>query len=157
MVEVVRGAQRDTSPTPPTPSTPSSRAAGYHVYLFPLIDMADGVALKHGILPSSPLWRAGLRTSFVVAVAVVASAVPFFGVVLGFLGAVSITPTTFMMPCALWLKLRRPTPRQWQWWFCWATLGVMSVIMVVGAAGAVREFLVTVVDGEGGERAPFKW
>lgn len=151
-----RGADRRAgTPRPHTP--PPSSTAGYHVYLFPLIDMADGVALKRGILPSSPLWRLGLRTTFVVLIGIVASAVPFFGVVLGFLGAVSITPTTFMMPCALWLKLRKPTPRQWQWWFCWFTLAVMGVVMVVGATGAVRDFIVTVVEGAGSERAPFRW
>ena len=42
--------------------------------------MADGVAVnKLGILPSSLLWRLTLRTLFVVLIAVIACAVPFFG------------------------------------------------------------------------------
>ena len=117
--------------------------------------MADGAAIKRGILPSSLLWRLGLRTLYVVGVCVVACAVPFFGVVLGFLGAISITPTTFMMPCALWLKLRKPTAKDWRLYFCWATLAVMGTIMVLGAVGAVRDFIKEVVHGTGAK--PFEW
>ena len=139
---------------PPTPPH-NPLSAGYHIYLFPLIDMADGVALKHGILPSSLLWRLVLRTLFVVGVALIACAVPFFGAVLGFLGATSITPTTFMMPCALWLKLKKPTTKDWRLYFCWATLAVMSVIMVMGVVGAVRDFIKEVLFGHGAK--PFEW
>ena len=122
--------------------------------------MADGVALKMGILPSSLLWRLGLRTLFVAGICLVACAVPFFGVVLGFLGALSVTPTTFMMPCALWLKLRQPRASDWRLYFCWATLVVMGVVMVLGACGAVRDFVREVVQGHGGGVAsnkPFQW
>ena len=117
--------------------------------------MADGLALKWGILPSSLLWRLVLRTLFVIGIAIAACAVPFFGIVLGFLGAISITPTTFMMPCALWLKLEKPTAKDWRLYFCWATLAVMSAIMVLGAIGAVRDFIREVVYGHGGK--PFEW
>ena len=139
----------------PLPSPPTHASAGYHLHIFPLIDMADGAALKHGILPSSLLWRLVLRTLFVAGVALIACAVPFFGVVLGFLGAISITPTTFMMPCALWLKLKKPTTKDWRLYFCWATLAVMSAVTVLGAVGAVLDFIKEVVFGHGAK--PFEW
>ena len=117
--------------------------------------MADGAALKHGILPSSLLWRLLLRSSCVLCIAVVACALPFFGTILGFVGAISITPTTFMMPCALWLKLKKPTTKDWRLYFCWATLAVMSAVMVLGAVGAVLDFIEEVVFGHGAK--PFEW
>jgi amino acid permease len=117
--------------------------------------MLDGQALKWRILPSSLLWRLVSRTLLVLAICAVACAVPFFGVVLGFLGAISITPTTFMMPCALWLRLRPVTFKDWRLYFCWATLAVMSAVMVLGAVGAVRDFIREVIYGHGAK--PFEW
>lgn len=117
--------------------------------------MADGVALKWRILPSSLPWRLCLRTLFVLGICALACAIPFFGIVLGFLGAISITPTTFMMPCALWLKLKSPTLKDWRFYFCWATLAVMGTIMVLGAVGAVRDFIKEVIYGHGAK--PFEW
>ena len=60
-----------------------------------------------------------------------------------------------MMPCALWLKLKKPTARDWRLYFCWATLAVMSVVMVLGAAGAVRDFIHEVLHGNAAK--PFAW
>jgi len=118
--------------------------------------MIDGAAIKKGILPSSPLYRLIARTIVVLLITFVAAAVPFFEVVLGFLGAVSITPTTFIMPCLLWLKLKNPTPKDWQFWFCWITVPIMTVVMCVGAMGAVRDFFIKVIkEKEGGK--PFSW
>ena len=74
----------------------------------------------------------------------------------GLLGALSITPTTFIMPGLLWLKLKKPRPASWEFWFCWATVPIMTAVMFVGAAGAVREFIVKVVKEKEGGR-PFAW
>jgi amino acid permease len=130
--------------------------AGFHVFLFPLLDYIDGVAIKKGLLPSALLYRLVVRSSLVLLISFVAAAIPFFEVVLGLLGALSITPTTFIMPCLLFLKLRKPRAGSWEFWFCCVTVPVMTVIMFLGAAGAIREFIVKVVkDKEGGR--PFQW
>ena len=130
--------------------------AGFHVYLFPLLDYIDGLAIKKGLLPSAVLYRVIVRSSLVLLISFLAAAIPFFEVVLGLLGALSITPTTFIMPCLLWLKLKKPRPASWEFWFCWATVPIMTAVMFVGAAGAVREFIVKVVKEKGGGR-PFAW
>ena len=98
--------------------------AGFHVYLFPLLDYIDGLAIKRGVLPSAVLYRAIVRSTLVLLISLVAAAVPFFEVILGFLGALSVTPTTFIMPCLLCLKLKKPRPASWEFWFCWLTVPV---------------------------------
>ena len=130
--------------------------AGFHVYLFPLLDYIDGIAIKKGLLPSAVLYRVIVRSSLVLLITFLAAAIPFFEVVLGFLGAISVTPTTFIMPCLLWLKLKKPRPASWEFWFCWATVPIMTAIMVIGATGAVRDFIIKVVKEKGGGR-PFAW
>ena len=125
---------------------------------FPLIDMFDGLALKRGILPSSLPWRLLLRSSCVLCIAAAAAALPFFGPILGFVGALCITPTTFLMPAALWLKLRQPSWRAWDFWFCVATLVVMGCVMVLGTAGALRDLERKVFHPPAGGRPPsFEW
>ena len=120
--------------------------------------MADGAALKHGILPSSLLWRLLLRSSCVLCIAVVACALPFFGTILGFVGALCITPTTFLIPAALWLKLRKPGWRSWDFWFCIVSLIAMGCVMVLGAAGALRDLERQVFHPPAGGRPPsFEW
>ena len=130
--------------------------AAYHVYLFPLLDYIDGLAIRKGLLPSAVLYRVIVRSTLVLLISFLAAAIPFFEVVLGLIGALSITPTTFIMPCLLWLKLKKPRPASWEFWFCWATVPIMTTVMFVGAAGAVREFIVKVVQEKEGGR-PFAW
>ena len=130
--------------------------AGFHVYLFPLLDYIDGLAIRRGLLPSASLYRLVVRSALVLFVSFMAAALPFFEVVLGLLGALSITPTTFIMPCVLWLKLKGPRARSWEFWFCWLTVPVMTAIMLAGAAGAVRELIVKVIREKEGLR-PFEW
>ena len=98
--------------------------ANFHVYLFPLLDYIDGLAIKRGVLPSALLYRVIVRSTFVLLISFVAAAIPFFEVILGFLGALSVTPTTFIMPCLLWLKLKKPRPASLEFWFCWLTVPV---------------------------------
>lgn len=130
--------------------------AGFHVHLFPLLDYIDGIAIRRGLLPSAVLYRVVVRSGLVLLISFLAAAIPFFEVVLGLLGALSITPTTFIMPCLLWLKLKKPRPASWEFWFCWLTVPVMTAVMVIGAAGAVRAFIVKVIQEKEGRR-PFAW
>ena len=130
--------------------------AGFHVYLVPLLDYIDGLAIKRGLLPSAVLYRAIVRSSLVLVISFLAAAIPFFEVVLGLLGALSITPTTFIMPCLLWLKLKKPRAGSWEFCFCWLTVPLMTAVMLIGAAGAVRELIVKVVKDKAGGR-PFEW
>ena len=125
--------------------------AGYQVYLFPLIDILEGVALSHRILPNAA-FRLVTRTGLVVLIGLAACAIPFFSAILGILGALSVTPTTFMMPCILWLHLgpggrgrgwwKSPgAARDWTWWAAIIALTLSTLVMVLGTLGAVDQFV----------------
>ena len=125
--------------------------AGYQVYLFPLIDILEGAALKRRILPNG-IFRLVTRTLLVAGIGFVACAVPFFSAILGILGAISVTPTTFMMPCILWLYLgpggrgrgwwRKPeATRDWTLWAAVVALTLSTLVMVLGTLGAIDQFV----------------
>lgn len=125
--------------------------AGYQVFLFPLIDILEGAALNRRILPDAA-FRLVTRTALVAAIAFVACAVPFFSAILGILGALSITPTTFMMPCVLWLHLgpggrgrgwwrQAGAWRDWTWWAAIVALTLSTSVMVLGTLGAIDQFV----------------
>jgi len=125
--------------------------AGYQVFLFPLIDMLEGAALSRRILPTAA-FRLVTRSALVIFIGFVACAVPFFSAILGILGALSVTPTTFMMPCILWLHLG-PGGRgrgwwktaaaltDWTWWAAVSALALSTLVMVGGTLGAVDTFV----------------
>jgi hypothetical protein len=125
--------------------------AGYQVYLFPLIDMIEGLALSHRIIPNA-WFRLVTRSALVVAIGFVACAVPFFSAILGILGALSVTPTTFMMPCILWLHLgpggrgrgwwkTSYALRDWTWWAAVVGVTLSAGVMLLGTIGAVDMFV----------------
>eukprot|EP00884_Botryococcus_braunii_P006433 jgi/Botrbrau1/15791/Bobra.4_1s0142.1 len=115
--------------------------AGYQVYTFPLIDMYDQVAVKRGINPGNVLWRLAVRSAMVVFTAVIACLIPFFGDLMGFLGAIAVTPTTYIMPCILWLIAMKPRWTHWTFWFCYLSLPITFSIMILGSIGSIRNII----------------
>lgn len=54
----------------------------------------------------------------------------------GVFGRIAVQPTTYIMPCILWLIVKKPKPTHWTFWFCYLTLPVSFSIMIVGSIGA---------------------
>jgi hypothetical protein len=79
----------------------------------------------------------GLRTIYVLAVTLVALLIPFFGSLMGLVGAVAITPTTFLLPPLLWVLYKQPPKWGADWTINWALVWVTGAIGVLGSAGAL--------------------
>jgi hypothetical protein len=56
---------------------------------------------------------------------------------MGLVGAVAITPTTFLLPPLLWVLHTRPARWSWDWTINWSLVWVTGVMGVLGAIGAV--------------------
>ena len=79
-----------------------------------------------------------LRVAYVASTWFLASLIPFFGSLMGLIGAIGATPTNFIIPCLLWLGLKQP--KAWvspMWWMCWGLAAVGTVLGVLGAIGAM--------------------
>ena len=79
-----------------------------------------------------------IRIVYICSTCFIACLIPFFDDLMGLIGALGATPTTFVIPCLLWLTIKRPTPWiSYHWWLCWVIAIVASCIGLIGAAGAL--------------------
>jgi hypothetical protein len=46
-----------------------------------------------------------------------------------------LQPTTYIMPCVLWLLVKKPKPSHWTFWFCYLTLPITIALMILGSIG----------------------
>lgn len=84
------------------------------------------------------LRRQIIRIVYICSTCFIACLIPFFDDLMGLIGALGATPTTFVIPCLLWLTIKRPTPFfSHHWWLCWIIAIVASCIGLIGAAGAL--------------------
>lgn len=108
-------------------------AASCQVYSFPVYDMIQQGLWRRGVRLSRAAARL-VRVGYMLLICVVAALLPFFGDLMGLVGAVGVTPTTFLMPALLWLHLRKP-PRS-----SIAFIGNVAIVVLcvlVGVLGAV--------------------
>lgn len=79
----------------------------------------------------------GLRMTYVLLVTLVAMLIPFFGSLMGLVGAVAITPTTFLLPPLLWVMYKQPARWSMEWGINWSLVWVTGLLGVLGAIGAM--------------------
>ncbi|KIY93906.1 hypothetical protein MNEG_14056 [Monoraphidium neglectum] len=112
--------------------------AAYQVYSHPVFDWIETFfGTKRGCTAFSyGSWasRLVLRTIYVGLVTLVAILIPFFTDLMALIGAVAITPTTFLLPPLLWLYVRKPRRFGFEW-----SINVLLVIVtgICGVLGAV--------------------
>jgi hypothetical protein len=68
---------------------------------------------------------------------VVGIVIPFFGSLMGLIGAITVTPTTFLLPPLLWLLYKRPAKWGIEWSVNWFLVVVTGIIGVLGTIGAI--------------------
>jgi hypothetical protein len=81
--------------------------------------------------------RQVIRLVYIATTCFLASLIPFFGDLMGLIGAVGVTPTTFVLPCLLWLTIKRPATFSGIWWLCWTISFVAGTIGVLGFIGSM--------------------
>ncbi|KAG0520312.1 hypothetical protein BDA96_08G063400 [Sorghum bicolor] len=85
------------------------------------------------------VFRLTWRSAFVCVTTVVAMLLPFFGDVVGLLGAVSFWPLTVYFPVEMYIKQRR-VPRGSTKWLCLQTLSVTCLLVsIAAAAGSIAD------------------
>lgn len=115
----------------------------YQIYAMPVFDMMETVLVKKlHFTPGIPL-RLVARSTYVALTCFVGISLPFFGSLLGFFGGFAFAPTTYFLPCIIWLAVYKPKRFSLSWitnWIC-IILGVllMSVASIGGLYGIIND------------------
>jgi amino acid permease len=114
----------------------------FQVYTMPVMDMIEMQMVKRGIpngLPSRLIYR----SIYVVLITFVAVSIPFFGSLMGFIGALGTGPTTFFLPSIIWLVLKKPKVTNWNFWASWICIILGGAVTILGSIGGMRDIIVS--------------
>jgi amino acid permease len=114
----------------------------YQVYTMPVLDMIEVEMVKRGI-PNGLPTRLVYRSLYVCFTCFVACTIPFFGDLMGFIGALGTGPTTFWIPSVLWLVLKKPAKSSWHFWASWVCIVLGVLVTIVGSIGGLRGIIVS--------------
>jgi amino acid permease len=112
--------------------------AAYQVYTQPVFQLVENsIKRRTGRPRVSPPLAIIIRLIYVVVVTVVGIVIPFFGSLMGLVGAIAITPTTFLLPPLLWLLYKRPAKWGFEWSMNWFLVIVTAIIGILGTIGSI--------------------
>ncbi|XP_009412996.3 lysine histidine transporter 1-like [Musa acuminata AAA Group] len=118
----------------------------YQIYAMPVFDMMETVLVKKLHFPPGLTLRLIARTVYVAFTMFIAITFPFFGGLLGFVGGFAFAPTTYFLPCTIWLAIYKPRRFSFSWitnWIC-IILGIM--LMILSPIGGLRQIILEAQD-----------
>ncbi|CAM8881350.1 unnamed protein product [Rhodiola kirilowii] len=116
---------------------------GYQIFAMPVFDMMETFLVKKMKFQPSALLRFSTRNLFVAITMFIGIMLPFFGGLLGFFGGFAFAPTSYYIPCIMWLKLMKPKKYSISWcanWFCIVS-GIL--LTIVAPIGGLREIIIS--------------
>ncbi|PWZ37031.1 Lysine histidine transporter-like 6 [Zea mays] len=113
----------------------------YQVYAMPIFESIETIMATRFRLPRGLLLRLVARSAYVAFTLFVAVTFPFFGDLLGFFGGFGFTPTSYFLPCVLWLKIKKPPRFSASWCANWGCIIVGVLLMLVSTIGGLRSIV----------------
>ncbi|GMH31085.1 hypothetical protein Nepgr_032928 [Nepenthes gracilis] len=115
----------------------------YQVYAMPVFDMIETFLLKK--LHFKPSWtlRFFTRNIYVGLTMLIAMTFPFFGGLLGFFGGFALAPTTYFLPCIMWLVLYKPKKFSLSWFNNWICIVLGVILMILAPIGGLRSIILS--------------
>ncbi|KAL2897959.1 Lysine histidine transporter 1 [Bienertia sinuspersici] len=90
----------------------------------------------------SRMLRIVTRYFYVAITMFIEIAFPFFGSLLSVLGGIAFAPTSFYLPCIIWLIIRKPKKYSISWFCNWLFIIFGMSLTILAPIGAVREIVV---------------
>ncbi|CAI9108592.1 OLC1v1008236C2 [Oldenlandia corymbosa var. corymbosa] len=114
----------------------------YQLYAMPVFDMIETLLIKD--LKFKPTWilRFFTRNIYVAFTMFMAITFPFFGGLLGFFGGFAFAPTTYFLPCIMWLTVYHPKKFGWSWFSNWICILVGVLLTIVAPIGGLRQIII---------------
>ncbi|CAN6464180.1 unnamed protein product [Victoria cruziana] len=115
----------------------------YQIYAMPVFDMIETVLIKKLHFKPSFVLRLVSRSVYVAFTCFVGITFPFFGGLLGFFGGFAFAPTTYFLPCIMWLAIYKPRRFSLSWWTNWVCIVLGLLLMLLSPIGGLREIIVS--------------
>ncbi|VFQ73507.1 unnamed protein product [Cuscuta campestris] len=118
----------------------------YQIYAMPVFDMIETVLVKK--MRFRPTWylRFITRNIYVALTMFIAITFPFFGGLLGFFGGFAFAPTTYFLPCVMWLSIYKPKKYSLSWITNWVCIVLGVVLMIIAPIGGLRTIIIQAKD-----------
>jgi amino acid permease len=113
----------------------------YQIYAMPVFDMLETVLMKKWLLAPSFKLRLITRSTYVGITMVVATIIPFFQPLLGFFGGFAYAPTTYFLPCCIWLAVYKPKRFSASWTINWICIILGVLLMLTATIGGGSEIV----------------
>ncbi|KAL7093885.1 hypothetical protein ACP275_11G067100 [Erythranthe tilingii] len=118
----------------------------YQIYAMPVFDMLETFLVKQMKFKPSFGLRFTTRTLYVAFTMFVGMTFPFFGGLVGFFGGFALAPTTYYLPCIIWLIVKKPKKFSLSWIFNWIFIIVGVMLMIVAPIGGMRNIILSAKD-----------
>ncbi|KAK9104204.1 hypothetical protein Scep_021048 [Stephania cephalantha] len=114
----------------------------YQVFAVPVFDMMETFMVKK--MQFKPGLRIRLigRSLYVGLTMFLGMTFPFFGGLLGFFGGFAFAPTTYFLPCIIWLAIFKPKRFSFSWFMNWICIVLGVLLMVLSPIGALRDIII---------------
>ncbi|CAL5009813.1 unnamed protein product [Urochloa decumbens] len=113
----------------------------YQIYAMPVFDMIETVLVKRLRFPPGLTLRLIARTVYVAFTMFVAITFPFFDGLLSFFGGFAFAPTTYFLPCIMWLAIYKPKRFSLSWFTNWICIVLGVLLMVLAPIGGLRNII----------------
>lgn len=120
----------------------------YQVFAMPVFDMMEYYLVVNLKFKPSRGLRFITRTIFVAFTLFIGMTFPFFGGILGFLGGIAFAPTSYYLPCIIWLILKKPKRFGLDWSVNWACIIFGVSLTLLAPIGSLRNIILTAKDYE---------
>ncbi|XP_072991565.1 lysine histidine transporter 1-like isoform X3 [Typha latifolia] len=118
----------------------------YQIYAMPVFDMIETVLVKKFNLPPGLVLRLIARSLYVAFTMFIAITFPFFSALLGFFGGFALAPTSYFLPCIIWLAIRKPRKFSLSWIINWICIVLGLMLMILSPIGGLRQIIIKAKD-----------
>ncbi|XP_022737597.1 lysine histidine transporter 1-like isoform X3 [Durio zibethinus] len=112
------------------------------VFAMPVFDMIEAYLVKNMHFKPNLMLRIITRTSYVALTMFIGMTFPFFGGLLSFFGGFAFAPTTYYLPCIIWLAIYKPRRFSLSWYTNWICIIIGFLLMILAPIGALRQLLI---------------
>ncbi|KAK8607113.1 hypothetical protein V6N13_052859 [Hibiscus sabdariffa] len=107
----------------------------YQVFAMPVFELLENLMAKRLNFPPGIALRLITRSAYV------GVTFPFFGDLLGFFGGFGFAPTSYFLPCIMWLVIKKPKRFSLNWFINWGSIVIGVFIMLASTIGGLRNIV----------------